>query len=114
MVNLAVLNSFQAEQISSWKEGRVRFTQSESRVGGVVSQYECEYGLIDIMLNRYMPADTILLVDPAKIQLRPLIPWTYFEVGRTGTADKGFVYGVYSVELQREKQHAKITGLATS
>ena len=113
-VNLGVCNAFQAEQISSWMEGRVRQAVGESRVGSVVTQYVCEYGSIDIMLNRYMPNDTVLLVDPSKIQLRPMIPWTYFEVARTGTAEKGFVYGVYSLELRNEKQHAKITGLATS
>jgi hypothetical protein len=111
-VGLAVMNSYQNRIISGWKTDRVRFAQGERRIGGVVDQYESEFGVIDIMLNRYMPTDEIFLVDTSKIQMRPMIPFVFFEVARTGTAEKGFVYGVYTVELVNEKQHAKITGLA--
>jgi hypothetical protein len=113
--NLGLTGAFNKKVMGGWTQDRVRFTQSERRLGGIVGEYESDFGVIELLLDRYVLPGDFILINTDAVRLRPLIPFTYFEVARTGTADKGFIYGVYSVELNGQKKNgAKITGLATS
>jgi hypothetical protein len=114
-------NAFQKERISSFIDQMRETTRTDRTAGSVVSQYESEYGNVQINLDRNMPADTVLITETERIGFGPLngngvshalravpIPQT------TATKDTMQILGQYTSETRNETAHAKITGLATS
>lgn len=88
-------------------------------VGGVnVQTIETDFGTLNIMLDRYMPADTVVVCSleqcrPHVLDVADLGPgFSIEELAKTGSAKKWQVYGEIGLEYGNEKAHAKITGLA--
>jgi hypothetical protein len=82
-----------------------------------VDTYTSDFGVADIVLDRNMPTDTVLLITSDKIGFGPLqgnalsaakLPET------TRLAETWQVIGEYTAEVRNENAHAKLTGLATS
>ncbi|WP_181785077.1 SU10 major capsid protein [Streptomyces phytophilus] len=95
--------------------------QEQTRsVGGVsVSTIETDFGRLNVMLNRYMPTDTIAAVSleqcaPAFL----LIPGKGFlfvePLAKVGAAERSQIYGEVGLKYGNQKAHGKITGLADS
>lgn len=96
--------------------------QPRSRtVGGVTVQtIETDFGTLNIMLNRYMPADTIAIVSleecrPHVLDVEDLGPGFSVEpLAKTGSSKKWQLYGEIGLNYGDETHHGKITNLATS
>jgi len=93
-------------------------TPPDSRtVGGVaVDTIVTDFGVLNVMLNRYMPKDTILVASLE--QLRPVfleVPGKghFFAepLAKTGASDKVQLYGEVGLAYGNEAGHAKATGL---
>ena len=91
------------------------FVESSRSVGGVsLSTFETDFGRANIMLDRYLPADTLLVVSLGEIAPRFLeIPGKgHFFVeplAKTGASDKVQLYGEIGLEWGNEAHHAKLT-----
>jgi len=96
------------------------YQEQTRNVGGVnVTTIETDFGRVNIMLNRYMPADQ-LAVSSLEL-LKPkflLIPEKGFlfleELAKVGASSKFQIYGEVGLEYGNERAHGKITGLAVS
>lgn len=96
----------------------VMVTEANRRLGGVsVEQVQTDFGLLNIMLDRHMPQDALLVCSME--QLRPVflnIPGkgTLFEepLAKTGASDEVQLYGEVGLEFGNELAHAVATGLA--
>lgn len=68
------------------------------------------------MLSRWVPADTILLLDSSRIAVMPLSGRAFHFKGlaATGDAESGQVIGEYTLEFRNENAHAVLKGLGTS
>jgi len=92
----------------------------ESRnVGGVnIQQVETDFATFGVVVDPYMPADTILFADMSVIY--PVFcPYegqviVDQEVARTTAKDGGFLYAQVGLDYGPEEYHATLTGLATS
>lgn len=95
------------------------YKQESRTVGGVhVETIETDFGKVNLMLDRYMPKDTIAPVSLEKLFPRFLeIPGKghFFEepLAKTGAAEKAQLYGEIGLEYGSEIEHAKLEGLAT-
>ena len=94
--------------------------RSESRtVGGVhVETIETDFGKVNLMLDRYMPDDTIAVLSLEELAPRFLnIPGKghFFEepLAKTGSSDKTQIYGEIGLEYGSEIDHGLIEGLST-
>ncbi len=93
------------------------YQQNSRTVGGVaVDTILTDFGTVNIMLDRHVPADTILVVSLE--QCSPVfleIPGKghFFEepLAKTGAADKTQIYGEIGLEYGSEVSHGKITNL---
>jgi hypothetical protein len=92
--------------------------RSESRtVGGVhVEVIETDFGRLNLMLDRFMPADVIAAVSLEQLAPRFLrIPGKghFFEepLAKEGASEKTQLYGEIGLEYGSEIEHAKIEGL---
>jgi hypothetical protein len=115
--DLLVCNAFQKERISQFLDNMRETTRTDKTAGAIVNRYESEYGAVDIMLDRNMPADTVLVLSTEHIGFGPFkdhatkavpIPQT------TALKETHQIIGAYTSETRAETAHAKITGLATS
>lgn len=111
-----ITNGYQKQQISN----AYGYAPEDRNIGGVnINQIETDFGRFGVMLDRYMPADTVALVDLsvcAPVFLE--IPGKGFlfreELALTGAAFKYQIYGEVGLESGPEVFHGKITGLPTS
>ncbi len=94
--------------------------QQESRtVGGVhVDVIETDFGKVNVMLDRYMPADSLAVLSLEQLAPRFLsIPGKghFFEepLAKQGAADRSQLYGEIGLEYGSEIDHGKIEGLST-
>lgn len=106
-------NAYQKQKLSS-----IYGKAPDSRnVGGVnIEQIETDFGRIGVMLNRYMPADGLSVIDLsvcAPVFL--LIPGKGFlfrePLAKTGAYEIEQIYGEIGLEYGPESWHGKITGL---
>jgi hypothetical protein len=95
------------------------YRQESRTVGGVhVDVIETDFGKVNIMLDRYMPADTLAVLSLEQLAPRFLnIPGKghFFEepLAKTGSSDKTQLYGEIGLEYGSEIDHGKIEGLST-
>lgn len=91
------------------------YEESSRNVGGVNLQtFETDFGRANIMLNRWMPADTLAVVSLEDLAPRFLeIPGKghFFAepLAKTGSADKVQIYGEIGLEYGNERKHGKLT-----
>lgn len=78
-----------------------------------VSVYESDFGVCRVVLSRWVPAGTILLLDSSRVDVLPLAgrSFHYKPLAATGDRESGQVIGEYTLELRNEAAHAVITDL---
>jgi hypothetical protein len=112
-----VMGAFQKRQANKFLDSLRETTRTDRIAGAVVDSYTSDFGVADIVLDRNMPTDTVLLITSDKIGFGPLqgnglraakLPDT------TLLAETWQITGEYTAEVRNVAAHAKITGLATS
>ena len=96
------------------------YQEQTRNVGGVnVTTIETDFGRVNIMLNRYMPTDTLAvssleLLEPAFLH----IPGKGFlfleELAKVGASTRYQLYGEVGLKYGNERGHGKITGLSAT
>ena len=116
VAKLLVCGAFQQQIITDMFEGYVQTMRSETMGGVVINRIQMALGnVIDVLVDRYCPADKMWLLDTDKVGFIPIDPFFYEELGKTSdTAAYGQVVGEYGFVVQAEKHHGEIYGLATS
>ena len=97
-----------------------KYTEGSRNVGGVnVRTIETDFGTVNVMLNRYVPSDTLIVCSLE--QLAPVfleIPGKGFlfvePLAKTGAKDEWQLYGEVGLKYGNEKAHGKLTNLATT
>ena len=113
-------NSTQKEKISEI----YAYAPQDRNVGGVdINTIETDFGRLNVVLNRYVPQDTILVASieacaPVFLMVVEdgVTKGFLFEepLAKTGAAATRQIYGEIGLEYGYEGQHGKIIGLATS
>ena len=83
----------------------------DPRFVNLVSEYESTFGLMSVMLGRWMPANELMILATNRINVPPLQQrsFQFREVASQGDSRKGMVVGEYTVELRNEEGMARIT-----
>jgi hypothetical protein len=90
------------------------FYQQSRNVGGVnLTTIETDFGTASIMVDRYMPAGTLVAASLEECAPRILqIPGKGFlffeELAKVGSATSGQIYGEIGLEYGNERKHAKM------
>jgi hypothetical protein len=115
-VDTIVVNGYQKRVISSFTATAQRYSPEDDRVRRVVGVYESDFGVQRVVLSRWVPADTVLLLDSSRVSVLPLSgrSFHYKPLAATGDFEKGELIGEYTVELRNEGAHGMISGLATA
>lgn len=110
-------NGFQKRALTKIFVTDANYQEMTRDIGGVsVTTIITDFGMLNVMLNRYMPADTIALVSldecaPCFMNI-PGKGFLFVEpLARQGAAERSQIYGEIGLKYGNEKAHGKITGL---
>ncbi|MFL1441824.1 SU10 major capsid protein [Nocardiopsis protaetiae] len=115
-----IANAYQKRQLTRIFITEKNYQEQTRNVGGVNLQtIETDFGRLNIMLNRYMPTDTVVVASLEQCAPRFLpVPNKGFlfqeELAKTGASERTQIYGEIGLEYGNELAHGKITGLADS
>lgn len=115
-----MVNAWQKRTLTKIFVTDKNYQESTRNVGGVNLQtVETDFGMLNIMLNRYMPVDQLAVVSLD--QCAPVfldIPGKGFlftePLAKVGSAERFQIYGEIGLKYGNEKAHGKITGLTTT
>lgn len=100
---LLIVPSIQQEKISQFNEDIIRTKQSDKQSGAHITQIQTRLGIIlDVVLDRWMPADSVSIVDASRANLRHLQGDQFFleQLAKTGRTETWELSGQYSLELR--------------
>lgn len=115
-----MVNAWQKRTLTKIFVTDKNYQEASRNVGGVNLQTaETDFGMLNIMLNRYMPVDQLAVVSLD--QCAPVfldIPGKGFlftePLAKVGSAERFQIYGEIGLKYGNEKAHGKITGLTTT
>jgi hypothetical protein len=112
-IDMVVVNGQEKRSINSFIGSNRRYGAAEKSFTNLVSQYESDFGVCRVVMSRWVPTGSVLLLDSSRIDVLPLSgrSFQYKPLGATGDRDSGQVLGEYTLELRKENAHGIITGL---
>jgi hypothetical protein len=116
-VDTIVVNSTQKRRINQFVATTARnFAPGDRRFSDIISVYESDFGICKVILTRWCPADTVLLLDSSRVEVLPLAGrnFGFRPLAQTGDAVAGQMLGEYTLEYRNENAHALIRGLSTT
>jgi hypothetical protein len=95
--------------IDNLNDTRVQVMQSESNYRRRISFYEGTFGSQMVVLNRWMPANSLMVLSTQRVHVVPLKgrSFQFQNVAKTGDSEKGMLLGEYTVEVMNEEGMAK-------
>ncbi len=115
-IDTIVVPGMQKRRINEFIQNSRLFAPSETKFQSMVSVYESDFGVCRVVMSRWMPADSVLLLDSSRLAVLPLggRSFHYKPLAAAGDSEVGMVLGEYTLECKNENAHALIRGLATS
>lgn len=115
-IDTLVVNGFQKRRINSFVTSSRSFDAQATRFRDLVSVYESDFGVCRVVLSRWVPADSVLLIDSSRVDVLPLAgrSFHYNPLARTGDKETGQIVGEYTMELRNENAHGVIRGLTAA
>lgn len=112
-VDLIVTGGLQKRAINGFGQSVRKFDSGDASFKNLVNVYESDFGICRVVMSRWMPAGTVLLLDSSRIDVMPLAGRTfhYKPLATTGDREGGQVIGEYTLELRNENAHGVIRGL---
>ncbi len=113
-IDTIVCGGAQKRRINSFATGSRAYLPEDTVYRDLVSVYESDFGVCRVILSRWTPPGTILLLDSSRVSVMPLQgrSFHYQPLASTGDAISGQVVGEYTLEFKNENAHGVISGLA--
>ncbi len=113
-VDLIVVGGVQKRAINSFGASTRKFDSGDASFKNLVNVYESDFGICRVVMSRWVPTGSVLLLDSSRIDVVPLAgrSFHYKPLASTGDRDSGQVIGEYTLELRNENAHGLIQGLA--
>ncbi len=111
-LDLIVADSNYQRIIDGWNTSRMQVQNTDNLFLNKVTWYESTFGRLPVLVNRWMPTNSLMVLSTNRIKVVPLQGQSFHfeEVARTGAATKGMIYGEYSLEVRNEAGLAKVYG----
>ena len=113
-VDTIVVGGRQKRRINQFVSATRAYLPEDTRFQDLVSVYESDFGVARVVMSRWVPAGTVLLLDSSRIEVMPLRgrSFGFRELAATGDSVTGQVLGEYTVEFRNENAHGVLEGLA--
>lgn len=100
---IMVVGAAQQRVVASWEKELRRVEQGERQVGYYRDIFMSDMGVeLPVVLDRWMPANTVLFLDRSRVALRALSgdAWHMEKMAKTGRSEKWQLSGQYGLELR--------------
>jgi hypothetical protein len=113
-IDLIVVGGYQKRKLNSMLTGLRGYGSADTVYRDMVSKYESDFGLCNIVATRWMPQDSVLLLDSSRVNVLPLSgrSFSYKPLASGGDYECGELIGEYTLELKNEAAHGMIQGLS--
>ena len=112
--NTIIVNSFNKGVISDFLTPYRRAEFDDKKYGGVVSKYETDFGICDIVLDRYMMPSDVVIMDKSMFSIGAYRPFKVKDLPQTTDNVKMEIVGEFSCMLHNEEHAALIYSTSTS
>jgi hypothetical protein len=111
-IDLIVVGGPEKRAINEFVQTNRRFAASTERFRDMINVYESDFGVCRVVLSRWVPSGTVLLLDSSRIDVLPLSgrSFHYKPLASTGDRESGQLIGEYTLELRNENAHGMISG----
>jgi hypothetical protein len=115
-IDTIVCGGLQKRRINSFITSQRAYAPEDTRFRDLVGVYESDFGVCRVIVSRWVPADSIMLLDSSRIEVMPLRgrSFHYKPLAATGDASSGMVVGEYTTEFRNENAHGVIRGLSAT
>ncbi len=112
-VDTIVVGGAQKRRINAFATGSRAYLPEDTAYRDLVSVYESDFGVCKVVMSRWVPSDSVLLLDSSRIQVMPLQgrSFHYKPLASDGDSIRGQVIGEYTLEFKNENAHGLISGL---
>lgn len=112
-VDLIVVNGSLKRAINGFVTSNRRYFNTNESFKDLVSTYESDFGVCRVVLSRYVPEGSMLLLDSSRIDVLPLAgrSFHYRPLATTGDREAGQVIGEYTLEVRDTSSMALVRGL---
>jgi len=113
-IDTIVVGGAQKRRLNSFASGLRAYLPEDTTFSDLVSVYESDFGVCRVVMSRWMPSDSLLLLDSSRIQVMPLQGRSFHfkPLSVDGDSTRGLVVGEYTLEFKNENAHGLVTGLA--
>lgn len=98
-----LVSPYQARVIALLEQGRIRKTSKEMIIGTYANKVMTDLGFeLDVITDRFLPRNYVLIIDRRKIQIRPLQgdSWHMEKMAKTGRSEKYQLSGQYTIQIE--------------
>lgn len=115
-IDTIVVNGIQKRRINSFITQSRQYQPEDNNFRNLVSVYESDYGVCRVILSRWAPPNSVILLDSSRLEVMPLRgrSFGFKPLAATGDSVSGQVLGEYTLELKNEAAHGVIKNLAVT
>jgi len=115
-VDLIVVGGYQKRKINTFTADSRSYAAGDTTFTNMINIYESDFGVCRIATSRWIPQDTVLLLDSSRVNVLPLAGRSFHfkPLASGGDYECGELIGEYTLELKNEAAHGLIRDLATS
>ncbi len=112
-IDTIVVNGSLKRRINAFASSLREFGPSDEKFRDLLGIYESDFGVCRVVLSRWMPSDSVLLLDSSRVEVLPLSgrSFQYKPMAATGDRESGMLVGEYTLEFRNEAAHGVIRGL---
>lgn len=112
-IDTIVVNGSLKRRINAFASSLREFGPSDEKFRDLLGIYESDFGVCRVVLSRWMPSDSVLLLDSSRVEVLPLNgrSFQYKPMAATGDRESGMLVGEYTLEFRNEAAHGVIRGL---
>lgn len=111
LVDTLVMGSTQKRKVSSYSSSAVRFTRSERIRGQVVDVYESDFGVCDMVLDRFVRKADLIGIEKQFISVETLRPAMVEMLAKTGDSINAQILCEKTLKVRNEKRHMRFSAL---
>lgn len=99
----ALVNADLKEQIDTFYEGKYNYVAQTNEFGLVVTKIHTNYGTVNLILDRHMNVDELVIFDAEFLEVSFLREPQFEALGKTGDSEKGMVVSEVSLKVLNEQ-----------
>jgi|CXWL01.1.fsa_nt_gi hypothetical protein len=113
-IDTIVVGGFQKRKINGFASTLRAYQPEDVNYRDLVGVYESDFGVCRVIMSRWVPTDTVILLDSSRVDVMALRgrSFGYKALGSIGDAVHGQVVGEYTLEFRNENAHAMVKGLS--